>query len=229
MWRGMWGSATAAKRRRQRRQPRQRPTFVCSFLASHPPPSFSGCLLPFLDASDPPSRAPASSLTARSVCDAPDDAHDDDSPTSAFVPLASHLHPLPSPSMLPSPWVGRVPRSLFGCRVPHPFLDASIHFWMPSALLCPFSFFVAFRPGLSPYLDASILIWMPSALDPDSPSPPSLFGCFTSFALLDDATYLCAHLLSCSLRSSDHLPYRVTFHTGSPSLTQILGSWPTQS
>ena len=168
---------------------RDRPTFVCSFPASQPPPSFFGCLLPFLDASDP--RAPASSLTARSVCDAPDDAQ---TTTTRQPPPSSHLHP--TCILFPRP----------RC------------FLRPGSAVC-----------LHPFLDASIHIWMPSALDPDSPSPPSLFGCFTSFALPDDATYLCAHLLSCSLRSSDHLPYRVTFHIGSPSLTPILGFWPTQS
>ena len=185
------------------------------------PPSL---LLPFLDASDPPfSRSCFLSnrtlcLRRTRRCPRRRLAHLRLRPTC--IPLASSSLALDASFALGRPfasfliWLPCAP-SFFGCL--HPF-------WMPSALLCPFSFFVAFRPGLS------FLIWMPSALDPDSPSPPSLFGCFTSFALLDDASYLYAQLLSCSpLRSSGHLPYRVTFHIGSPSLTQILGSWPTQS
>ena len=148
-------------------------------------------------------RAPASSLTARSVCDAPDDAHDDDSPTSAFVPLASHLHPLPSPSMLPSPWVGLLPRSLFGCRVPHPFLDASIHFGCLRPCCAPF-------PSSSPFGRVS----------------PSLFGCLRPWilTLLRLLPYLDASppsrsltMLRTCMRTFSHVLYfahRVTFHIG---------------
>ena len=118
---GMWGAATAATTAATAAATAATaatnirvllPCLPASSFLFWMPPSFFGCLR---------SSFSRSSLTARSVCDAPDDTHDDDSPTSAFVPLASHLHPLPSPSMLPSPWVGRVPRSLFGCRVPPSF------------------------------------------------------------------------------------------------------------